>query len=183
MGVLFVPLFLVWACILAACISPAIMGPAQPPRQQASILDALPNAEYPIQIASTGKAQLKDGVFEEPVAPGAATKTTIRLGKEQAVGDVNGDGAEDAVVTLVVQPGGSGVFTFLALVLNDNGTAKPVTSVLLGDRILVKSLAIQPGAVVVRMLTRKPDEPMSVTPTVEVRRTFKLRGGKLVKEK
>lgn len=183
MGVLFVPLSLVWACIFAACISPAIMGPAQPPRQQASILDALPNAEYPIQIASTGKAQLKDGVFEEPVAPGAATKATIRLGKEQAVGDVNGDGAEDAVVTLVAQPGGSGVFTFLGLVLNDNGTAKPVTSVLLGDRILVKSLAIQPGAVVVTMLTRKPDEPMSVTPTVEVRRTFKLRGGKLVEEK
>ncbi len=159
------------------------MSPVQPPQQQASILAVLPNAEYPIQIASTGKAQLKNGVFEEPVAPGAATKTTIRLGKEQAVGDVNGDGAEDAVVTLVVQPGGSGVFTYLALVLNDNGRAKPLASVLLGDRILVKSLAIHSGTVVVTMLTRKPSEPMSATPTVEVRRTFKVRGNEFVEEK
>jgi hypothetical protein len=159
------------------------MSPEQPPPQHVSIVHELPNAEYPIEIASSGKAQLKDGVFEEPVSPGAATTTTIRLGKELAVGDVNGDGVEDAAVTLVVQSGGSGVFTFLALVLNDNGTAKPVTSILIGDRIVVKSLAIQPGTVVVTMLTRKPNEPMSAAPTVEVRRTFTFRGGKLVEEK
>jgi hypothetical protein len=159
------------------------MTPVQPPQKQASILDALPNAEYPIEFTSSGKAQLKGGVFEEPIAPGAATKTTIRLGKEQAAGDMNGDGAEDAVVTLVAQPGGSGVFTFLALALNDNGRAKPLASVLLGDRILVKSLAIHSGTVVVTMLTRKPGEPMSATPTVEVRRIFKVRGNELVEEK
>ena len=178
-----VPRSLAWVCILAACASPSIISSARPSQQHAPILPELPNAEYPIEFTSSGKAQLKDGVFEEPVAPGVAARTTIRLGKEQAVGDVNGDGAEDAAVTLVVQPGGSGVFTYLALVLNDNGRAKPVASVLLGDRILVKSLAIRPGAVVVTMLTRKPDEPMSATPTVEVRRIFKLQGNELVEER
>ena len=159
------------------------MSPGQPALQHASIVHELPNAEYPIELASSGKAQLKNGVFEEPVAPGAAITTTIRLGKELAVGDVNGDGAEDAAVTLVVQPGGSGVFTFLALVLNDNGTAKPVTSILIGDRIVVESLAIQPGTVVVTMLTRNPDEPVSAAPAVEVRRAFKVRGNHLLEER
>jgi len=159
------------------------MSPGQPPPQHASIAKELPNAEYPIEFASSGKAQLKDGVFEEPVVPGAATTTRIRLGKGLAVGDVNGDGAEDAAVTLVVQPGGSGVFTFLALVLNDNGTARPVTSILIGDRIVVKSLAIQPGTVIVTMLTRNPGEPMSAAPTVEVRRVFKVRGNHLLEER
>jgi hypothetical protein len=149
----------------------------------ASILQALPNAEYPVEFTSTGKAQLKDGVFEEPVAPGSATKTKIRLGKEQALGDLNSDGAEDAAVTLVVDPGGSGTFTFLSAVINDKGSARPVASVLLGDRIVVKSIAIQSGNVVVTMLTRKPDEPMSAEPTVEVTRTFKLQGDKLVEIK
>ena len=91
-----------------------------------------------MEAASTGRAQLKDGVFEEPAAPDSATKTKIWLGDLRALGDINGDGAEDALVTLVVDPGGSGTFTYLALVLNENGKARPFAAVLLGDRILVK---------------------------------------------
>ena len=176
-------LFLVCVCILSACAGTTVTSPTQTPQKNAPILQALPNAEYPIEFTSTGKAQLKDGVFEESLAPGSATKTKIRLGKEQALGDVNGDGAEDAAVTLVVDPGGSGTFTYLALVINEKGTAKPLATVLLGDRITVKSLAIQSGSVVVTMLTRKPDEPMSAEPTVEVTRAFKLQGDKLVEAK
>jgi hypothetical protein len=33
------------------------------------------------------------------------------------------------------------------------------------------------------MITRKPDEPMSAEPKVEVTRTFKLQGDKLVEAK
>lgn len=144
---------------------------------------ALPNAEYPIDFTNTGKAQLKDGVFEQSVAPSSSIKTKIRLGKEQSFGDVNGDGAEDAAVTLVVDPGGSGTFTYLALVINEKGTAKPVSSILLGDRIVVKSLAIQQGNIVVTMLIRKPNESMSKEPKFEVTRTFKLQSDKLVEVK
>ncbi len=85
--------------------------------------------------------------------------------------------------TLVVDPGGSGTFTYLALVLNQAGKAVPLTAVLLGDRIIVKSMAIQPGNIVVTMLTRKPDEPMSAEPTVEVTRDFKIQDDKLVEVK
>ena len=81
---------------------------------------------------------------------------------------------------MVADPGGSGTFSYLALVINDAGTAKPAASVLLGDRIVVKSLAVQPGRIVVTMLTRKPEEPMSAEPTLEVTRTFQWQGGQLV---
>ncbi len=154
--------------------------PTETPLHIASIVETLPNLEYLIELASTGKAQLMDGVFEEAAAPDSATKPKIWLGDVQALGDVNGDGAEDALVTLVVDPGGSGTFTYLALVLNEEGTAKPLAAVLLGDRVVVKSLALEPGKVVVRLLTRKPDEPMSAEPTVEVTRWFKLLGDRLV---
>ena len=169
--------------ILSAC-APAVVSPlTEIPQQEASILESLPNAEYPIEGTSTGKAQLKDGVFEEPVAPDSATKTKIKLGDVQAVGDVNGDGLQDALVTLVVDPGGSGTFTYFALVVNENGTAKPLAAVFLGDRIVVKSLAIEQGSIVVTMLTRNPDEPMSAEPKVEVTRTFNLQGEELVEAK
>lgn len=176
-------IFLVFAGILSACASGTPISPTQAPQSSPSILEALANAEYPIEGTSTGKAQLKDGVFEESVAPDSATKTKIKLGDVQAVGDVNGDGLEDALVTLVVDPGGSGTFTYLALVMNEDGRAKPLGTVLLGDRIIVKSLAIQPGKVLATMLTRSPDEPMSAEPKVEVTRTFNLQGDTLVEEK
>ena len=179
MRILFVTLSLACACILSSCAGTIVTSPTHVPQKSASILHALPNAEYPIKFTSTGKAQLKNGFFEESVAPGSATKTKIRLGKEQVFGDVNGDNAEDAAVTLVVDPGGSGTFIFLALVINKKGTAKPIASVLLGVRIIVKSLAIQSGSVVVTMLTRERGEPMSAEPKVEVTQTFKLQGDTL----
>jgi len=176
-------LSLVCVCILSACAATAHSSPTQAPQSSASIRQTLPNAEYPIELTSTGKAQLKNGVLEESVAPGSATKTKIRLGKEQAFGDVNADGTEDAVVTLVVDPGGSGTFTYVALVLNETGTAKPLAAVLLGDRIILKSMAIQSGRITVTILSRKPDEPMSTEPKVEVTRTFKLQGDTLIESK
>jgi heat shock protein HslJ len=161
----------------------AVTSSTHAQQKGASIAWALPNAEYPVDNTSTGKAQLKWGVFEESVAPGSATSTKVRLGKVQSFGDVNGDGAEDAAVTLVVDPGGSGTFTYLAAVINENGTAKPVSSILLGDRIVVKSLEMNAGTVVVTILTRKPDEEMSMEPKFEVTRTFKLQSDKLVEVK
>jgi len=159
---------------------PAETPPTRTPKGTASIAQALPDLEYPIELASTGKAQLKDGVFEESAAPDSATKTKIWLGDVQALGDINGDGTEDALVTLVVDPGGSGTFTYLALVLNEDGTAKPLAAILLGDRVIVKSVALQQGKLVVSLLTRKPDEPMSAKPTVEETREFELQDGRLV---
>jgi len=146
----------------------------------ASFLQALPNAEYPLEDIGSGTVLLQNGTFEEPAAPGSAVTTRVQLGDVQAVGDVNGDEVDDAAVLLVVDPGGSGTFTYLGLVINENGNAKPIGSVFLGDRIIIKSLAIDSGNVVVTMLDRKPDEPMSAEPTQEVIRTFKLLGDNFV---
>ena len=161
----------------------AVTSPTGAPQPSASISGLLANVEYTVEGTSTGKAQLKDGVFEEPAAPGSAAKFRVQLGKEQTLGDVNGDGLEDAAVTLLVTPGGSGSFTYLAVVVNDKGAASPSPAVLLGDRIIVKSVAIKPGTVTVILLTRKPEEPMIAAPTVEVTRVFTWQGGALVPAK
>jgi heat shock protein HslJ len=158
----------------------AVTSPTGAPQPAASIGGLLANVEYMVEGTSTGKAQLKDGVFEEAAAPGSAAKTRVELGKTPVFGDVNGDGAEDAAVTLIVIPGGSGSFTHLAVVVNDKGAPKPSPAVLLGDRIIVKSVTIKPGAVTVTLLIRKPEEAMSAAPTVEVTRVFAWQGGALV---
>jgi hypothetical protein len=171
---------LVLPSVVNACSTAVLSPPTMPPRASPSIRQALANAAYPIEGAATGKVQLHDGQFEQAAAPGSAAKIEVRLGTAEAFGDVNGDGTEDAAVTLVADFGGSGTFTYLSLVLNEAGAVRSLPAVLLGDRIIVNSLAIHDGSVVVDMLTRRTDEPMSDTPTVAVTRTFTLRGERLM---
>jgi hypothetical protein len=95
-------------------------------------------------------------------------------------GAIDEDAVADAAVLLKAEMGGSGTFTYLAAVLNKNGTPKPVASVFLGDRIEVQEVRIDSlRTIQVRLLTRQPDEPMAAKPTVEVTRNFRLDGGKL----
>ena len=65
--------------------------------------------------------QLTDGKYED-----AANQYAVELSQPQASGDLNADGDSDAAVHLVVNSGGSGVFSYLSAVLNDNGAAKPL---------------------------------------------------------
>lgn len=142
--------------------------------------EMLPNAVFPIEAARTGKAQLNDGVYEEEAIQGSAVKTRIILGRDYASGDLNSDTVTDAAVTLIAETGGSGVFTYLAAVINDNGSAKPVYSFFLGDRIIVQSLSIRSGEIIVTILVRKPGEPMTVQPTVSETRKLRLTENTLV---
>jgi hypothetical protein len=139
----FMAISLLLACLLSACAGSAGATLSPTATTQSSIAEALPNSKYLIDCTSSGNAQLKDGSFEEQAAPGSASFIKVQLG-QQSFGDINGDGLEDAAVTLIADTGGSGTFTYLALVVNDNGTARPLPAVLLGDRIEVKSLTIHP---------------------------------------
>ena len=143
-------------------------------------MELLRNAEYQSEWPADGKAKLTDGSYREKYLPGAATELVVRLSDHHAIGDLNGDGAEDAAVVLVSDPGGSGTFYDLAVLVSQNGSPKHVATEALGDRIVVKSLAIRSGEVAITFLTRKPDEPMSAEPKVEVTKKFKLQGDKLV---
>jgi len=142
-------------------------------------LDALKNAEYQSEFPASGRAKLTDGKFEEPIAPNSATKLVIALHPVSAMGDLNGDGAEDAAVVLVANPGGSGTFYHLAAVLNQGGTPKHVASVLLGDRVKLESVSIAAGEITVKMTKQGPKDPMCC-PTEQVTQRYKLQGDKLV---
>lgn len=190
-------LMLTCACALMGCSSstpptasqetPATSSAAAPAPEPAAPLaqptgrfaEELRNADYTTDTTSNGKAPLRDGFHEESVA-GSSSKNVVRLGPAPAFGDLDGDRVEDAAVTLLASPGGSGSFTYLSAVLNENGAARPVGSVLIGDRITMQSMRIVDGKINVTWLDRKPGEPMSTAPASRVSKTFVLQGGKLV---
>src|SRR5438045_9245293 len=100
---------------------------------------ALLNATYATSVTPRGVA-LHDGMFEVEAAPGSASKITVRLADIAAFGDLDGNLAPDAAVVLVSSGGGSGTFVEIAPVRNEHAMAHPVTTVLLGDRILVREV-------------------------------------------
>ncbi len=142
-------------------------------------LDALKNAEYPSDFPAGGKARLSDGKYVEEIAPGAASRLVITLHPVYAMGDLNGDGADDAAAILVANSGGSGTFSHLVAVLNEGGKPKPVAVALLGDRVKVEALSIKSGEIVIEMVIQGPQDPLCC-PTQKTTRSFKLQGDKLV---
>jgi hypothetical protein len=133
----------------------------------------LNNATYPIEsyIMPFTNGKYKDD---------AKQITAQILAKPRAAGDLNGDGSPDSAVIISANYGGSGVFVYLSPVINESNIAKPLTGVLLGDRIRVTGLTIRNGLVTVTTLERKPDEPMTAKPSVVTRSTYKLEGDQLV---
>jgi hypothetical protein len=124
---------------------------------------------------------LDGGVYEgDSFVAGSASHPVVTLLPEPvAFGDMNGDGRPDAAIILVSDSGGSGSFVYLAAVESRDGVADNVATLLLGDRVQVKSLAIEKGRLVARLLSHAPDDP-ACCPSRETIREFTLAGETLV---
>lgn len=135
---------------------------------------ALANATYPTQFADSGWVHLHDGTSSD-----SASRAEATLSPRYAIGDLGGDSLPDAAVVLMTSGGGSGEFCELYAVLNNGGTARPVGSILLGDRVRLDSVWIADRQVRVSYLTHAHDDPMCC-PSLSVTRAFELRGDSLV---
>jgi hypothetical protein len=168
----------------AATVPPATVVPTAPAKAAAALtLDVLQNSEYASEFTASKKAKLVAGKYEEPIAPGSASKVMVSfIAQPWGVGDLNGDGADDAAVILATNTGGSGTFIVLNAVLNDKGTAKYASSILLGDRVQPKIITISGGVITVDEIRHATSDPMCC-PTQQATLKFKLVDGKLTEIK
>ena len=135
----------------------------------------LKNTRYELPDLKT--VQLVDGKFESKYGEGASQVNRGELTR-MALGDLNGDGAQDGVVILSVNTGGSGVFVYMLVVVNQNGAPLQVAAELLGDRVNVQNLVVKEGQIVLNALGFAPGDPMCC-PTQSVIRTYRLQGDTL----
>jgi hypothetical protein len=122
---------------------------------------------------------LANGRAESPTAPGSAAKAVTTL-NQKAVGDLDGDGRNDATALLIHEPGGSGSFTYVAVVLNAPTGAKATNALLVGDRIAGQAVRLDGKTVVVDFLDRRAGEAFTVAPSVPTTKRFVIRDGALV---
>jgi heat shock protein HslJ len=117
----------------------------------------------------SGKVQLVNG---------SATETVVKLTDKIACGKV--DGKEAAAAILVTDPGGSGTFYDLALLVKEPQGWINQDIAFLGDRVKIHSLAITDNEMVVDMTTQGPGDAMCC-PTLHMVQRFVLRDNRLIK--
>ncbi len=142
-------------------------------------LEDVRSASYASEWPESGTARLRDGEFREPVAEGSATELKIAI-EQVAFGDLNGDGLADAAVVLAADPGGSGTFYTLHAVTGAPGEATDAGSVFLGDRIVLRGMAVESGSVSVDLLDRREGDPMSAPPMIPRQRRYELKEAGLI---
>jgi len=157
--------------ILAACalVSVACAGPPRP----APSWDELRSATYhgigPVHVTLT------DGRwFGEPFVSGGASRPVVTLVDGfRLEGDTDGDGTPEALVLLAESEGGSGTFVHLAIVGRRGRDVSSVATARVGDRVQMRSGAIDAGRIVLDVLEAGPGDA-ACCPTEKARRTWQL---------
>ena len=169
--------------ILSLALIPALLAVACGGATDADRLSAddLENATYLAEGPDAGEATLDGGEYRYPVAEGSSAEAVIRL-DQWALGDLDGDGAEDAAAITSERPGGSGVFSYVHALRNESGEPRDLGFAFLGDRVRVESVAIRDGVIVVALFDRPETAPYVEEPSIAVIRRFRLDGGALVEQ-
>jgi len=168
-NVLLLTVALVAACAPTGTAASGVTSSVVPPDPS--------NATFKIERDTVA---LVNGRAEREAAPGSATKVTTTLADPRVSGDVDGDGRPDTVVVLIYQPGSSGTFSYLAVLLNATGGVTTAPAVLLGDRIKISGVKLDGRTIVVDVLDRTAGQPFSESPSVASTKRFVVDRGALI---
>jgi hypothetical protein len=144
-------------------------------------VDQLENSKYLVpswEDPDQGEwVQLKNGEFTRKNPDNPLFVNIVKI----ALGRLSGHQDQDAAVIYGYNTGGTGFFTMLCAVINEQGQPKNSALIDLEDRVKINSLRIQAGKIIIDMVTHGPHDP-ACCPTVKKVATYKLVGNKLVKE-
>jgi hypothetical protein len=159
---------------------PSPPAPSVPPASDLT-LDSLRNAIYDIS-AFTGTPRavtLVNGSYTSGSDPASVDYLSVFMGNTVASGDLNYDGANDAAVILGITTGGTGVFTYIAAVLNIASTPVHAASIFIDDRPIINSLSITAGEILSDIIIHGVDDP-GCCASFQTQQGFRLYGGELV---
>ena len=131
------------------------------------------NAQYqPGAAEGSQLVQLTDGKFEQGT-PDSEDFISIEVTDFVAIGDLAADGTDEAAVLISENYGGTGVFVFLAVYSNENGTWTFQTSNMVDDRPQLQELSIANNEIFLDAVIHGIDEPMCC-PTLRTMRHYRF---------
>jgi hypothetical protein len=167
--------------LLAACAPRAGNSPAGssiPPLTE----DEVRNASLSLTTLTGGTPityQLKDGVYQKGTDPAGASYASIKLLDMIRLGDLNGDGAGDAVALVAENYGGTGTFVSLVAFVNEKGQAVQKAIAPIDDRALIQALELFDGIVSLDAVIHGLQDPMCC-PSLSTKRHYRLVDSRLV---
>ena len=176
-------LILLLAIFLIGC-RPVQAPPTMTPVVEATAIPATPvhvsdeaalirNAPYQLGTpVSLQIVQLKDGKFEQGT-PGGADYISVQVTDFAATGDLNADGSDEIAALIAENFGGTGVFVFLVVYTDVNGTPTFFTSSIVDDRPQLNALSIENGEIFLDATIHGTEDPMCC-PTLKTTRHYKL---------
>lgn len=113
----------------------------------------LEGVEHPVTLA--------DGRWEgEPYSPDGASRPRVDLADDfMLTGDLDGDGAEEAVVLLAQNSGGSGEFSYVAVVGHRDGEIENLDTKPIGDRVQIRGARVDGNRVALDVVRAGPEDP------------------------
>jgi hypothetical protein len=138
-------LVLVLSVVSCGLLTPASIPTSQPvPITQAVpqlTVGQIKNAQYQLGARDDHPTvQLQNGKFGTGTDATTVDFADVTLSDFIALGDINGDGLNEAAVVVFENYGGSGVFGFLALYVNQDGQPVFLDSVMIDDRPRINGL-------------------------------------------
>jgi heat shock protein HslJ/predicted nucleic-acid-binding Zn-ribbon protein len=123
---------------------------------------------------------LSNGIWEgPPYVEGAASRPRVGLLEDmQLMGDLNGDGREEAVVFLWQSGGGTGSYLYIAVMQAENGEYKNISTALVGDRVKLRGANIDSGKISLDVLQAGESDAMCC-PTQLAKRNWVLKDKQL----
>jgi hypothetical protein len=114
-----------------------------------------------------------DGVYQQGSDPSAVGYVSAEMLEPPAFGDLNGDGLVDAAALVAEHYGGTGVFVYLAIYLNNLGQPLYNGSGIIDDRPIINALAIQDGFILLDAVIHSYEDPLCC-PSFHVNETYYL---------
>lgn len=148
--------------------------------QQAPTLQELASATY--GGIEEAPVTLVVGHWEgEPAFEGAASVPRVDLAPDfRVTGDLDGDGGDEAVALLHYNFGGSGVFSYLAVLKRSaDGGLENVATAEIGDRVQLRAAVVEERQLVIETVEVGPGDA-ACCPGQRRRRSYALESGELV---
>lgn len=161
--------FTIWCVLLLACFQYT---------PQEGVAGNIFDATY---LVGGKWIQLVGGRSEFEAAPGSAAKIITRAVGKPAYDDLDGDGQADAAFFIILETGGSGTFLFAAAAIATDRHWQGTRAILIGDRVVPKTISIRDGVIIIRYFDRIPRQPLAEVPSIERTVYVKYKEGRLEK--